>query len=330
MVRRKSRQLGVYSVLVFGHSYRRQGILTLSAVEFTHIQPAQEPFIPGRDRGRQYTRGRNDEGVPGGHDRSHGHRQVGPRIHQVPDTDRGQARIGAVDIGQTQRVPELVIKGRGDTAGKVVLVGGLGNDRTFAQLARPAVGATAWTGQVDGLAQGHEKGGDVVGRIPVDITLPVAARMNEDDVGKGRVVVVVAQVDAAVGLGLLVRLADRVLHQAFQAIQGPEVTRPRAVVRDIGQLVASLAVVRQDPAFDMQPSPRHGPVIFRKTLQVGLEKCLVPGRGIHLQRLGIGQRFQDKIPAGIDRGQMGIPIGLESDPDDENIQGIQPGLGFGR
>ena len=302
------------------HLHRRQVDLGLGAAEDVRLEPAQVPATPGAQRRRQQPR----HAV--GHDGVGDRRvveadvgdQVGARVHEVPEAHRRQAGRGVVDVGQAQGVSELVVERPGDAAQPAVLGGGLGDDRAFAQQARLARVLIDGR-QRDRLPQGDEEGGDVVGRIQVDVALPVRAGMDEDHVGQGIVVVVVGQLrPRGIRGGLHVRQRDDVAHQGLEAVDGPPAVGARRVVGQVAQLVAVGVAGRQHLAVDGQSSVRLDAVVFGQAAQVGLEVGLVVGRRI--DDVLVGGRLELEIAVDGDAGQIAAAVGLEADAHQQHPQ----------
>jgi len=205
------------------------------------------------------------------------------------------------------------------TVGRPTVLGGrLGNDGALAQQARLA-GILVGGRQLDRLPQRYEEGGDIVGRILVDVALPVRAGVDEDHVGQGIVVVVVGEMrPEGVPGGLLVRQRDDIAHQGLEAFDGPPTVGARCVVGQVAQLVAVGVPGRQHLALDGQPSVRLDAVVLGEAVQVGLEVGLIVGRWI--DDVLVGGRLKLEIPVGGDAGQVTAAIGLEADADQQHPQ----------
>ena len=305
--------------------HRIQAVGIGSTVQLVQIQPAQVPLVPGAQRRRQDA-DRDDVGriAPGGNV-AHRHRQVRPRVHQVPDARVRRPILRVVHVHQAQRVPELVVQARGDTARIVVLVRRLGNDRDLAQYpGRSRFRIDALQGHR--LAQRHEECGNVVRRVVVHVALPVAARMDEDHVRELVVVVEIRQVRRAVRPRAGVRRPDHVLHQALQVVQmsrNPGIVGSRSVVRDIGQVVATLRGARQHVTLDDQPSTRLDLVELRKPFQMRQEIGAIVRRRIDLDRTGIRQGIQHETAAGRDGRQILVAVRIERDAHDQHLQRVR-------
>ncbi|MBK9302791.1 MAG: hypothetical protein IPM94_02575 [bacterium] len=168
-----------------------------------------------------------------------------------------------------------------------------------------------------GFAQGHEEGRDVVGRVAVDVALPVGAGVHEDHVGQLVVVVVVGQVGAAVLLGPGVRRADDVVDQVLQQLQRPAGVGAGAVVGQVREAVAVLVALGEHAPFDGEAAAGLDAVVLAEPGQVRLEVRLVVGRAVE-DRVGVGR--QHEVAVRRDARQLAAAVGVEADADQQHPQ----------
>jgi len=247
-------------------------------------------------------------------------RGVGTGIHQIPETDLGESGSRAIHIHEAQGVAKLVVEPGRDAAEESVLGGGFRNHRTFSQVT-VLLSIVIHADQRHRITQGDKKGRDVVGRIRVHVTLPVAAGMNEDDIGERVIVIVVRHAEiGSIGGQAGVGHGDHVLDQSLQIRQQPTTIRAGPVIGDIGQLVTVVPTRRQHRALDEQSPSGLQSVVLGKTEEMGLEEpAIVRGR---LDEIEFSRLTELEVAIRGDGGQVTTTISLEADPDHQDAQGI--------